>query len=320
MGVIKRVDFSLPGPAQPNTATVKLELRQLSLAVARQLGEMNAGLVLQQGAADHAGLLNAQASQINAIIISVGDIAAKTNLLALNAVIEAARGGEHGRAFAVVADEVRKLAASTGERTTAMQGLVDAVQVHVAALVTLTQDSVTATGRGIAKYQDFSDEISQLADHADDLTADAMADIKTRIEGMKGGAARMETRITASRDHIDSLARSSDDIKEIAVTIRNVAKQTNMLALFGAIEAGRAGEFGRGFIQVSVDIRTLAEDSGHNADEIRDLVAAIDRKILEMREDLDAISADMDKLIAGTNSLIAQAAAIIPSPAPQTPA
>jgi methyl-accepting chemotaxis protein len=310
MGLIRQVEFSRPGAAQPNASTVKLELRQLSLAVARQLGQINAGLVLQQGAMDHASLLNTQAGQINAIISAVGEIAAKTNLLALNAVIEAARGGEHGRAFAVVADEVRKLAASTGARTTAMQGLVDSVQVHVAALATLTQDSVAATGRGIAKYLDFSNEITKLADHADDLTAAMLTDITARIEGMKGGAARMETRITASRGHIDSLARSSDDIKEIAVTIRNVAKQTNMLALFGAIEAGRAGAFGQGFIQVSIDIRGLAEDSARNADEIRDLVAAIDRKILEMREDFDSISAGMDKLVAGTNRLIAQAAAI----------
>ncbi len=141
--------------------------------------------------------LGTQSEQISGIVTVIREVAEQTNLLALNAAIEAARAGEQGRGFAVVADEVRKLAERTAASTSQISDMINAIQDGTRRAVVCMQD-------GVAKVEE-SVTLSRKAGES--------------IQGIKEGTRETETRVT----------EISSNLREQTVVANELAKSVERI-------------------------------------------------------------------------------------------
>lgn len=208
-----------------------------AVEISRKSGKLSTegGEVIQKAAAEMSQIaetvrhtaktieeLGQQSNQISSIVQVIKDVADQTNLLALNAAIEAARAGEQGRGFAVVADEVRKLAERTTKATAEITQMIGAIQHSAQAAVSTMDSAVGQVSGGVALANQAGSAIVQIKDGAERVVG-VVNDISSALAEQS----------SASNDiagQVEKVAQMTEENNAAAAETANAANNLQVLA------------------------------------------------------------------------------------------
>lgn len=166
--------FGLRASQQSDSDTAKIlqsnERVQNAIAMMTLLSEHTSA------ASDSVASLNQKAIEIDDVIVTINAISEQTNLLALNAAIEAARAGEQGRGFAVVADEVRTLAGRTQQATVEIRTMIDKLQAETQGISKITADTLEQANKSRAIINEIGTDVDDIAE-----SSKTVMDVSTQI-------------------------------------------------------------------------------------------------------------------------------------------
>jgi methyl-accepting chemotaxis protein len=171
--------------------------------------------------------LGRKSQQIGGVVDIISELSEQTNILAINANIEAAGAGESGRRFAVVADEIRKLADRVARSTKDIRGLVDEVRAAVNSTVMATETGSKAVDAGTRDFSDLAVSLSQMVSLAG-TASEAAREIElstkqqsTAVEQVNGAVANVAQ---VSREAESSTTQSMQTASELATLSRRLTQ------------------------------------------------------------------------------------------------
>lgn len=173
-------------------------------------------------AADVISELENNAQSINQILSTIQDIAEQTNLLALNAAIEAARAGEQGRGFAVVADEVRVLSQRTHGSTEEIRAMIETLQGNTRQAVDSMQTSTQLADTSVSYAQEAQDSLSKITTAINEIN-DMALQIASAAEEQRAVSEDISRNTQGIKDASDALAQQSIQSSESAADMNRAA-------------------------------------------------------------------------------------------------
>lgn len=224
--IAQNCQYAAEGSQQASAAAVSG-----AKVVDETIGVMNSIAVRVKNSAKAVESLGARSDQIGAIVGTIEDIADQTNLLALNAAIEAARAGEQGRGFAVVADEVRALAERTTRATREIGEMIKAIQSETKGAVVAMEEGVVEVGKGSEKAADSGRALEQILEQINAVTSQihqvaTAAEEQTATTSEISNNMQQITEVVAqtSRGAHES-ASAANQLSELAEELRKVVSQ-----------------------------------------------------------------------------------------------